>query len=220
MTMQLPAIQSYRPTFNGPAAQNIDFLKRVMDILLASIALLVLSPVLLGIILLLKITSSGPVFYKSLRIGKGYKPFQMLKFRTMAVNADSLRDQLREQANLQGQLFKLKDDPRVTPVGKFLRAFSLDELPQLINVLKGEMSIVGPRPLPPDESELFDLPYTIRFNVNPGITGAWQVGGRSNSDFDRLCHLEYSYIKDWNLMKDIEIIFATIPAVLTKSGAY
>lgn len=193
--------------------------KRVFDILAASAGLLMILPLLLAISLLVKLTSEGPILYKSLRIGKNYQPFYMYKFRTMKVNADALREELRKQANLHGNLFKLTNDPRITPIGKFLRAFSLDELPQLLNVIRGEMSLVGPRPLPPDESELFEEPYTIRYQVNPGITGAWQVGGRSSLTFSQLCNLEFSYVMNWNLLVDLGILVKTVPAVLLKKGA-
>ncbi len=196
------------------------FLKRSIDILGASLGLLMLSPILAIIALLIKVTSPGPIFYKSLRIGKNYEQFYMYKFRTMRTDADALREKLRQENNLQGNLFKLKNDPRVTRFGRFLRALSLDELPQLINVIKGDMSLVGPRPLPPDESQLFEKPYTLRFNVTPGVTGAWQVSGRSQLDFQKLCHLELSYIVEWNLWQDIRILFKTLPAVLTSNGAY
>jgi lipopolysaccharide/colanic/teichoic acid biosynthesis glycosyltransferase len=193
--------------------------KRLMDIILSLTALLCLLPLFGLISLIIKGASSGPIFYKSPRIGKNYEPFLMYKFRTMSVDADAQRDLLRAEANLDGQLFKLQDDPRITWVGRFLRASSLDELPQLLNVLKGDMSLVGPRPLPPDESAYFKSPYTIRFKVLPGITGAWQVGGRSNSDFETLCRLEFNYLHTWSLLQDIHLLFATIPAVLASRGA-
>lgn len=195
-------------------------LKRLADLVLASAGLLLISPLMLGIILLIKLTSPGPVFYQSQRIGKDYQPFPMFKFRTMTVDADSKRDALRQQANLAGELFKLENDPRITPIGKLLRAYSLDELPQLINVLRGEMSLVGPRPLPPDESGLFEEPYTLRFQVYPGITGMWQVSGRSNLKFEQLCKLEMSYVLNWNLLTDLKILWQTVPAVLCSKGAY
>lgn len=195
-------------------------LKRIIDLTIALISLLLLSPVWVGIALLVWATSPGPVLYKSTRIGQGYRPFEMYKFRTMHVDADSLREALRKQANLQGNLFKLPHDPRVTRVGKFLRAFSLDELPQLLNVIRGEMSLVGPRPLPPDESHLFEAPYTMRYFVKPGITGIWQISGRSKLDFKKLCQLELSYILQWNAWQDIKILLKTIPVVLLREGAY
>jgi lipopolysaccharide/colanic/teichoic acid biosynthesis glycosyltransferase len=195
-------------------------LKRLMDILLASAGLLALLPVLLVVGAMVKATSKGPVFYFSERIGRHYKPFKMVKFRTMCVNADAQRDQLRQEAQLEGQLFKLANDPRITPIGSFLRAFSLDELPQLLNVLKGDMSLVGPRPLPPDESKLFEPPYTQRFNVLPGITGLWQISGRSNLKFTELCQLEARYVHQWSFLMDLEILFKTVPVVLFRKGAY
>lgn len=194
-------------------------LKRTIDITGALTGLIVLSPVFFVLALLVKLTSPGPVFYNSLRVGKQYQPFYMLKFRTMQVNADAIRDQLRAEANLEGNLFKLANDPRITPIGKALRAFSLDELPQLVNVLKGDMSLVGPRPLPPDEAHLFEAPYTMRYDVLPGITGAWQVGGRSQLDFQQLCQLELGYVRQWNILKDIKILLKTVPAVLLSRGA-
>lgn len=194
-------------------------LKRSFDIVAASLGLLAISPLLAVIALLIKLGSDGPVFYKSERIGKQYQPFYMYKFRTMGVDADAKRDALREQANLNGELFKLANDPRITKVGKVLRALSLDELPQLLNVLRGEMSLVGPRPLPPDESSLFDEPYTLRFQVFPGITGLWQVSGRSNLNFEQLCKLEMSYVMNWSLLQDIKILLKTLPAVLASRGA-
>jgi lipopolysaccharide/colanic/teichoic acid biosynthesis glycosyltransferase len=194
--------------------------KRGFDIMAAGLGLLAISPILLVIALLIKFTSSGPILYKSERIGKNYKPFFMYKFRTMGVDADAQREALRKQANLDGNLFKIENDPRVTRVGKVLRALSLDELPQLLNVVRGEMSLVGPRPLPRDESELFKDPYTLRFHVYPGITGLWQVSGRSNLPFTKLCSLEMEYVTGWNLLNDFRILFQTIPAVLASRGAY
>ena len=193
--------------------------KRLVDIVGSGLGLLMLSPILTLIAILIKLDSHGPVFYLSERIGKDYQPFKMFKFRTMVPDADAQRDALRQEAGLEGELFKISNDPRITPLGKFLRATSLDELPQLINVFIGNMSLVGPRPLPADESKLFTAPYTIRFQVFPGITGAWQVNGRSSANFKSLCELEFSYIKNWTLMKDIKILLDTVPAVLMSRGA-
>jgi lipopolysaccharide/colanic/teichoic acid biosynthesis glycosyltransferase len=194
--------------------------KRGVDILLSSVGIVVISPLLLGIALLIQLGSPGPILYKSERIGRNHKPFYMYKFRTMTTDADAQRDALRKQAQLENGLFKMKNDPRVTSVGKWLRAFSLDELPQLLNVLRGEMSLVGPRPLPPDESLLFEEPYTLRFQVLPGITGSWQVNGRSALNFEQLCHLEMNYVLEWTLLTDLQILFRTLPAVLASRGAY
>lgn len=196
------------------------FFKRSFDIVAATLGLLAISPLLLIIALIVRFDSPGPIFYKSERVGRNGRNFPMYKFRTMSTNADALREQLRQQANLENGLFKMKDDPRVTKFGKLLRALSLDELPQLINVVLGDMSLVGPRPLPPDESRLFQEPYTLRFKVYPGITGAWQVSGRSNLAFGTLCQLELDYILQWSLMSDIRILLKTLPAVLASRGAY
>lgn len=194
-------------------------LKRLFDLLGASLGLIAISPLLIGIALLIKLTCPGPVLYKSRRIGKNYEPFEMYKFRTMCVDADAKRDELRKNAKLEDDLFKLTDDPRITPLGKILRALSLDELPQLFNVVEGTMSLVGPRPLPPDESRLFKNPYTLRFQVSPGMTGSWQVNGRSTLRFDQLCQLEMAYVLHWNLLSDIKILVKTLPAVLESRGA-
>ena len=194
-------------------------MKRVIDIVIAGFGLICISPLLLVIALLVKLTSEGPVFYKSHRIGKNYEPFYMLKFRTMNPNADALRDELRKACQLEDGLFKMENDPRITPVGRFLRKYSLDELPQLINVLKGEMSLVGPRPLPEDESSLFEHPYTYRYSVQPGITGLWQVSGRSNLNFKTLCDLELRYVMCWSLLMDLRILMQTPAAVFQSRGA-
>lgn len=195
-------------------------LKRALDFVLATLGLLAISPLLLLIAAAVKITSPGPVLYKSLRIGKNYKPFHMYKFRTMCVDADAKRDALRAQANLQGELFKLENDPRITGIGKLLRALSLDELPQLLNVVRGEMSLVGPRPLPPDESELFEDPYTLRFQVYPGITGLWQVSGRNDTTYRTRVAMDCVYAARRNALMDFGILFATVPAVLLRRGSY
>lgn len=196
------------------------FLKRFVDIVLSALGLLALSPLMLIIALVVRFTSPGPIIYKSVRTGKNKNKFYMYKFRTMIPNADRLRDELYEQANLQGQLFKLKTDFRVTPVGAFLRKYSLDEFPQLINVLKGEMSLVGPRPYIPEESEFFKPPYTARFSITPGVTGPWQVSGRSDLTFKQLCELELSYLQNWNLWQDCLLLLKTLPSVVLKKGAY
>lgn len=195
-------------------------IKRIMDVILASAGLIAISPVLVLIGLAVRITSPGPVIYKSKRIGKNQKPFYMYKFRTMIPNAEQLRDTLCKQENLNAQLFKIKEDYRVTPIGRFLRKYSLDEFPQLLNVIRGEMSLVGPRPYIPQESVLFKTPYTARFSVMPGITGPWQVGGRSDLSFQQLCELELSYVQSWNLWTDALLLFKTVPSVLLKKGAY
>jgi lipopolysaccharide/colanic/teichoic acid biosynthesis glycosyltransferase len=212
---QLHDLQS--KTFNYQSQQ---FLKRCFDVIAALLGVLAISPLLLVIALAVKLTSEGPVLYKSRRTGRNSQSFYMLKFRTMGVDADARRASLREEAKMENGLFKLENDPRVTRIGRFLRAFSLDELPQLFNVLRGEMSLVGPRPLMPDESTLFKKPYTLRFMVYPGITGKWQVSGRSNLTFAELCQLEMNYVLQWNIINDLKILLMTFPAVLASKGAY
>ncbi|MEM0951983.1 MAG: sugar transferase [Cyanobacteria bacterium P01_H01_bin.74] len=209
---------SFKAQSTGFKAQQA--LKRLIDIVCASLGLIALMPLLLMVAAAVKLTSEGPIFYKSKRIGKNFEPFYMMKFRTMEVNADAKRAELRKKANLDNTLFKLENDPRITKIGRFLRAFSLDEFPQLLNVIKGEMSLVGPRPLMPDESEYFERPYTMRFNVYPGITGQWQVSGRSNLNFNQLCQLEMNYVLQWSLFNDFRILLMTFPAVLASKGAY
>lgn len=216
-----PHIPSYK--LESHASQSIQLqlqIKRVADFLLSLIGIILLCPMLLVIALLVRLTSQGPVIYKSVRIGKDYQPIYMYKFRTMVQNADQLWDGLKKDQNVQSELFKLKNDNRITPLGKFLRKYSLDEFPQLFNVLKGEMSLVGPRPFVSAESKIFKYPYTSRFSLMPGMTGPWQVSGRSDLSFDQLCNIELKYVMQWNLLTDILILLKTLPCVLLKKGAY
>lgn len=210
-------------SFTPPMLTGLDFiLKQMFDYCAASILVLLASPVYLLIALLIKLDSSGPIFYRQTRIGLHGKPFQVWKFRTMVTNADELQKQLEAQNETKdGILFKIKDDPRVTRVGKFLRQYSLDELPQLFNVLLGEMSLVGPRPLPLRDVEKFAEHHFIRQEVLPGITGLWQVSGRSDiDDFEEVIALDVSYIEGWSLWLDMSILLRTVAVVLQKSGAY
>jgi len=195
-------------------------IKRYFDIAFAAVTLVVTMPLMMVIMMAIRFTSPGPIFYFSQRIGKNKHPFYMVKFRTMSTDAEKLRQKLCQEQHCNDKLFKMENDPRVTPVGNFLRKTSLDELPQLINVLKGDMSLVGPRPYIPEESQLFKPPYTLRYQVLPGMTGAWQINGRSNLSFKELCHLELCYLRDWSLVKDLVIILKTIPAVLSRNGAF
>lgn len=194
--------------------------KRAIDILGSVAGLLMLCPIFLVLALAVRLSSPGPVFYKSLRIGKNRRPFYMYKFRTMIQSADRMRSYLKVRHRLDGELFKLREDNRITPVGKILRQYSLDELPQLINVLRGEMSLVGPRPFVPDESAMFEPPFTLRFQVMPGMTGPWQVNGRSDISFRELCQLEMQYVLDWHLLRDIILLCKTVPTVFLRVGAY
>jgi lipopolysaccharide/colanic/teichoic acid biosynthesis glycosyltransferase len=187
---------------------------------ISSIMLLALAPILLTIAVLIKLTSEGPVFFAQTRLGYGKRPFQILKFRTMVQNAEKLIAQVEYLNETQRPTFKLKNDPRITPLGKFLRKTSLDELPQLINVLVGDMSLVGPRPLPLRDYQGFSQDWhRRRFSVKPGITCLWQVMGRSSIGFDEWMALDMGYIDQWSVWLDIKILFQTIPAVFRGSGA-
>jgi lipopolysaccharide/colanic/teichoic acid biosynthesis glycosyltransferase len=167
-----------------------------------------------------KLTSKGPVFYRDERIGLGEQPFDMLKFRTMYADAHALQAELEAENEADGPLFKIREDPRVTPVGAFLRRFSLDEIPQLWNVLRGGMSLVGPRPLPLRDYALLEAWHRKRYLVLPGITGLWQISGRSNLGFDDLVRLDFYYLENWSIWLDISILLKTVPAVLRGRGAY
>jgi exopolysaccharide biosynthesis polyprenyl glycosylphosphotransferase len=194
--------------------------KRALDLLISSLALLALSPLFAAIAVLIKLTSAGPVFFKQQRIGLGRRQFAMWKFRTMTKNAEELRDRVKSLNNAQGISFKVFRDPRVTRVGALLRRSSLDELPQLINVLLGEMSLVGPRPIPVWVGEqLQGTLYARRFSVPQGITGLWQVEGREQ-DFDRMAAQDIRYVDMWTLGLDCRILLRTLPAVLRGEGAH
>ena len=196
------------------------FLKRVVDIVGSATLLLLFSPVFLIIAILIKLEDGGPVFYAQTRVGKWGREFTMYKFRSMIVNADKLKDQLLDKNEAGGVIFKMKDDPRITRIGKWLRKLSLDELPQLWNVLKGDMSLVGPRPPVPREVALYTLEDRRRLDVKPGITCIWQVSGRSEIDFEGQVRLDVQYIESQSLLTDIKILLKTIPAVLLGKGAY
>jgi exopolysaccharide biosynthesis polyprenyl glycosylphosphotransferase len=204
-----------------PVFEGIDFaLKRTFDIVGATLLLLLLSPLLLAITLAVRISSRGPVLFHSMRRGIGQRPFACLKFRTMHTDAEESQADLEELNEASGALFKIREDPRLTPIGHLLRRFSLDELPQLVNVLRGDMSLVGPRPLPERDYEMLEDWHRKRYLVLPGLTGLWQVSGRSELDFDDLVHLDFIYLENWSLALDLTILLKTIPAVLTRRGAY
>jgi exopolysaccharide biosynthesis polyprenyl glycosylphosphotransferase len=195
-------------------------LKRAFDIVVATLVVLLGLPFWLAIAAAIKITSRGPVFYRDRRIGLGEREFGMIKFRTMYADA-STRQQALESANeASGPLFKIKNDPRVTPVGRFLRRYSLDEMPQVLNVLWGEMSLVGPRPLPIRDYEQLEPWHRKRYAVLPGMTGLWQVSGRIDLTFDDLVRLDFYYLENWSIWMDITILAKTIPAVVARRGAY
>ncbi len=206
---------------SSPVFEGIDFaLKRTFDIVGATLLLLVLSPLLLAITLAVRLTSRGPVLFHSMRRGIAQRPFACLKFRTMHTDAEERQADLEELNEADGALFKIRDDPRLTVVGRILRKFSLDELPQLVNVLRGEMSLVGPRPLPERDYAMLEEWHRKRYLVLPGITGLWQVSGRSELDFDDLVHLDFIYLERWSLALDLTILLKTIPAVFSRRGAY
>jgi len=212
----LPLFELAPPVFEG-----VDFaLKRTFDILGATLLLLLLSPLLLAITLAVKLSSRGPVLYRSVRRGIGQRPFACLKFRTMHTDAERQQAELEELNEASGALFKIREDPRTTAVGRLLRRFSLDELPQLVNVLRGEMSLVGPRPLPERDYQMLHEWHRKRYLVLPGITGLWQVSGRSELDFDDLVNLDFVYLERWSVALDLTILLKTIPAVLSRRGAY
>jgi exopolysaccharide biosynthesis polyprenyl glycosylphosphotransferase len=208
--------------FNSPPIIGSDFfVKRTFDIVAASLILLLISVPFLLIAILIKLDSPGPVFYKQTRVGLKGRHFKVWKFRTMVANASQLQKELEAKNEVKGGvLFKMQNDPRITRVGKFLRRYSLDELPQLINVLREEMSIVGPRPLPVRDVERFSENHFLRHEILPGITGLWQVSGRSNVDSEEVFYLDLAYIQHWSLALDIKILLQTIKVVLTKEGAY
>lgn len=198
------------------------FWKRVLDIIGSITLILVLSPVLVVISLLVKLTSPGPVIYQQARVGKGGRTFSFYKFRSMYRDADKRLTELLEhgQNEKDGPIFKMKNDPRVTPVGRFLRKFSLDELPQLFNVLKGDMSLVGPRPPLPREVEKYDDKAMRRLSVVPGITCLWQICGRSDTTFDEWVALDELYVEHMSFWLDLKILLKTPTAVLRGDGAY
>jgi exopolysaccharide biosynthesis polyprenyl glycosylphosphotransferase len=212
----LPLLHVDKPQYQGAGR----FRKLAVDVLGAACALLLLSPLMLLVALAIKLTSAGPVFYRAERIGLNGKPFAMLKFRSMLADADQRRLALIDLNEGSGPLFKLRHDPRVTPLGRWLRRFSLDELPQLFNVLTGQMSIVGPRP--PLRSEVMTYSGHVhrRLLVKPGITGLWQVSGRSDLSWEESVRLDLYYVENWSFIQDLVISWRTLRAVLGSSGAY
>lgn len=213
----LPLIHVDKPQYMGAKR----FQKRAFDICFASLALLAASPIMIAAAIAVKVTSRGPVFYRAERIGLDGVPFRMIKFRSMVVDADR---RLAEVAQLNesagGVLFKIRKDPRITPVGRVLRRYSIDELPQFINVLRGEMSVVGPRPPLRSEVETYDHRVRRRLLVRPGITGLWQVSGRSDLCWEDSVRLDLSYVENWSMLSDLAIAVKTVGAVCGGSGAY
>ncbi|WP_082970849.1 sugar transferase [Mycobacterium sp. E3298] len=216
-TAGMPLLHVEKPQYEGTQR----FQKQVFDFLFSLAALIATAPVLVAAAVAVKLTSKGPVFYPSERIGIDGKPFRMLKFRTMVDGADTqIEHLLALNESAGGMLFKMREDPRVTPVGKILRRFSIDELPQFINVLKGDMSVVGPRPPLRREVDNYDGDVKRRLLVKPGVSGLWQVSGRSDLSWEESVRLDLSYVDNWSMSGDLMIIAKTVKAVLTSHGAY
>jgi exopolysaccharide biosynthesis polyprenyl glycosylphosphotransferase len=211
----LPLLYVEEPTLSGVAW----LIKNLLDRVVAAVGLLILSPVFLALALAIRLGDKGPVFFRQMRVGREGKTFRVWKFRTMYVDAEERLAALVDQNESDGLLFKIKNDPRVTPVGRFLRASSLDELPQLINVLLGEMSLVGPRPLPAEDGDFLG-DVRRRLLVRPGMTGLWQVSGRSDLSWDDAVRLDLYYVDNWSLTFDLTILWRTIGVVLRTKGAY
>ena len=194
--------------------------KRTLDIVMSTLAIVVLTPLLLAVALLVMVTSPGPVFYVQERVGRGGRPFRMVKFRSMYRNAHDRRQEHLGQNMHQGPIFKIRDDPRITPVGRAMRKLSIDELPQFFNVLMGHMSLVGPRPALTEEFLDYTERERERLLVKPGVTCIWQVSGRSDIDFQTWIDMDLEYIEDWSLRLDLKLLIKTVPAVISGRGAY
>lgn len=212
----LPLLHIDKPTYQGATK----FRKATVDRVGATLLLLMILPVLVAIAVAVKLDSAGPVFYRATRIGLNNQPFLMWKFRSMVVDADSMRASLAAVDEGAGVLFKVRDDPRVTRVGRFIRRYSLDELPQLFNVVDGSMSLVGPRPPLREEVEQYDGRVARRMLVKPGMTGLWQVSGRSDLSWEESVRLDLSYVENWSATQDLVILWRTARAVIGKDGAY
>jgi exopolysaccharide biosynthesis polyprenyl glycosylphosphotransferase len=206
--------------YMSTASKPIQYaVKRLVDIVASFVALLFLSPLLLGVALAIKLSSRGPVLFKQVRVGLHGSHFHLLKFRSMVVNAEALKEKLERQNEQTGPVFKMKCDPRITRVGRFIRKYSIDELPQLINILRGDMTIVGPRPALPKEVDQYKPWQRRRLSVRPGLTCYWQVGGRNSIGFEEWMQLDLRYVDHWNLVVDVQLIAQTFPVVLVGKGA-
>jgi exopolysaccharide biosynthesis polyprenyl glycosylphosphotransferase len=194
--------------------------KRIIDVVASTIALIVSVPLMLIVALAIKFDSKGPIFFQQQRLGEKERPFKCIKFRSMRVGAEEEQETLRDLNEADGPLFKIKDDPRLTRIGRIIRRTSLDEFPQFINVLRGEMSLIGPRPPVPSEVESYKSWQRKRLAVKPGLSGLWQVSGRSDLTFDEMCLLDIYYIENWSLWLDVRIILRTIPQIFFGRGAY
>jgi exopolysaccharide biosynthesis polyprenyl glycosylphosphotransferase len=205
---------------SAPESELLLFFKRVFDVVLSAVSLVLLAPWLLAIAAAIRITSPGEVLFRQTRCGLGGRRFTLYKFRSMVNNAEQLRAELHQLNELEGPVFKISDDPRITPVGRFLRRFSLDELPQMWNILRGDMSFVGPRPAIPDEVEKYEAWQRRRLRMRPGLTCIWVIEGRSDIEFHRWIQLDLAYIDNWSLWLDTKIFLRTIPIVISGRGAY
>ena len=214
--MGLPLLEVHYPRLDNTQRA----LKRMLDVAGSVFGLLVLSPLLLAVAALVKFTSPGPVFFKQKRVGADEKGFLCYKFRSMYSDAEARQAELEAKNEADGAIFKMQDDPRVTPIGRFVRRWSIDELPQLINVLKGEMSLVGPRPLPLRDFEKMTERHKMRLAAIPGCSGYWQISGRSNLSFEDMVRLDLYYIENWSLGLDVKIILKTVRAIVRHEGAY
>lgn len=216
-TTEQPVLLASLPQYTGAA----NVIKRLLDIIGSLCALIISSPILLGVAIAIKLDDGGPVFFSQTRIGLHGKPFKMYKFRSMVTNAEELKKKLAEETGQEDRfIFKMKDDPRITKVGHFIRKTSLDEFPQFYNVLKGDMSLVGPRPALPEEVARYGSLYSARLLVKPGITGPWQVFGRSDLSQEQSEYLDVSYIENWSIAGDLAILAKTVMVIFTGRGSY
>lgn len=216
-TTEQPVLLASLPQYTGAA----NVIKRLLDIIGSLCALIISSPILLGVAIAIKLDDGGPVFFSQTRIGLHGKPFKMYKFRSMVTNAEELKKKLAEETGQEDRfIFKMKDDPRITKVGHFIRKTSLDEFPQFYNVLKGDMSLVGPRPALPEEVARYGSLYSARLLVKPGITGPWQVSGRSDLSQEQSEYLDVSYIENWSIAGDLAILAKTVMVIFTGRGSY
>jgi exopolysaccharide biosynthesis polyprenyl glycosylphosphotransferase len=193
--------------------------KRLLDMAISAVTLVILSPLFIAVAIAVKLTSPGPVFFSQERIGMNKRRFKLYKFRSMFVDAEQRKGELSHMNEMDGPVFKIKNDPRITPIGKFIRKTSIDELPQLLNVLRGHMSLVGPRPPLPQEVDQYDWLYRKRLSIKPGVTCLWQVSGRNQLSFKRWMELDREYIENWSLWLDLKILMKTVPVVLLGKGA-
>jgi exopolysaccharide biosynthesis polyprenyl glycosylphosphotransferase len=215
-SMGLPLLEVRYPQLDNTQRA----LKRALDVAVSLGGLVLLSPLFLGVTAATRLDSPGPVLFRQKRVGADGKVFICYMFRSMYEGAERLQEELEPLNEAGGPVFKMKDDPRVTPVGRLLRRWSLDELPQLVNVLRGEMSLVGPRPLPVRDFQRMEEAHKRRLGAVPGMTGYWQISGRSNLSFEEMVRLDLYYIENWSLSFDIKIIFKTLGAVVRREGAY